>query len=57
MPFTKVSIMSMTEDHARAISLWKYEGVYAFYDHSEGNVSGYMDGTHFACVDGDAGGT
>ena len=48
---TKLSIIAMTNEIAKAISLWKYEGAYSFYDHNENNVSGYMDGAHFACMD------
>jgi RimJ/RimL family protein N-acetyltransferase len=44
----------MTEEHARAISLWKYDGVYSFYDHNAEHISGFMDGTHYVCLN-DAG--
>ena len=47
----KLNVIPMTEEYAKAISLWKYDGEYSFYDHSENNIDGYMDGTHFACED------
>ena len=50
MHHDKAKIVAMTTEHARAISLWKYDGIYSFYDHSESNVEGYMDGTHFVCT-------
>ena len=50
MAFDKIDISTMTTEHARLISCWKYNGVYSFYDHNENNVEGYMDGTHFACM-------
>lgn len=46
----KTNIIPMTEEHARAISTWKYEGIYSFYDHNGDAIDGYMDGTHFACI-------
>lgn len=46
-----MTIVPMTEDDARMISDWKYEGDYSFYNHSQENRDGLMDGTHFACLD------
>jgi len=43
----------MTEDYASNISRWKYDDIYSFYDHDENDTSGYMDGTHFACLNAD----
>jgi len=43
-------IMEMTVEYAEAITQWKYDGEYSFYDNRDGNVSGYMDGTYFVCV-------
>ena len=53
MNYKKIKFAAMTEEYARLISCWKYEGEYAFYDHSEGDITGYMDGTHYACIDAD----
>jgi len=47
----EMNIAVMTKKYAHSISLWKYDGIYSFYNHNEENVSGYMDGTHFACTD------
>ena len=46
-----MNMIPMTEEYARSIALWKYEGIYSFYSHNEENIEGYMDGTHFACTD------
>ena len=51
----KSRIVEMTEEYAKDISKWKYEGAYSFYDHNEGNAEGYRDGAHFACMDPVAG--
>ena len=40
MPYDKTAIIAMTEEYAREISKWKYDGIYSFYDHSEANVIG-----------------
>ena len=45
-----MNILAMTPEYARLLSLWKYEGIYSFYDHNEKNIKGYMDGTHYACT-------
>jgi RimJ/RimL family protein N-acetyltransferase len=45
------SILPMTPDHARAISLWIYDGIYSLYDHSADHIDGFLDGTHYACTD------
>jgi len=45
-----ISIIEMTKEYAQQISSWKYDGIYSFYDHNDSNINGYMDGTHFACV-------
>ena len=50
MAYETPRVVPMTTEYARAISLWKYDGEYSFYDHHEGNVEGYMDGTHYACL-------
>lgn len=50
MNFQNASIVPMTKDYARLISLWRYDDIYSFYDHEEKNIDGYMDGTHFACT-------
>ncbi|MCL2362617.1 MAG: GNAT family N-acetyltransferase [Defluviitaleaceae bacterium] len=47
------NIVPMTKEYARLISLWKYEGKYSFYNQSEGNIEGYMDGTHFSYTNED----
>ena len=44
------SIIPMTDELARIISIWKYDGIYSFYDHSAENHNSFMDGTHFACI-------
>jgi len=41
----------MTTEYAQQISRWKYVGIYSLYNHDEGNIAGYMDDAHFACVD------
>ena len=48
-----VNIVKMTEEYAQQISRWKYDGIYSFYDHDGGDITGYMDGTHFACTNMD----
>jgi len=48
-----INIVEMTEEYAKKISRWKYKGIYSFYDHNDSNIAGYMDGTHFACVNVD----
>ena len=53
MLFDKMNILAMTPEYARLLSLWKYEGIYSFYDHNEKNIEGYMDGTHYACTNED----
>jgi len=40
----------MTPDHARAVSLWKYGGEYAFYDNSEEDAREFMNGTFYSCL-------
>ena len=45
-----MKIIPMTEEYGHAIALWKYEGIYSFYNHDEENINEYMDGTHFACT-------
>ena len=50
MTYDKVTITAMTREYAHIISLWKYDGIYSFYDHSEENVNKYMDGTYFVCT-------
>ncbi len=53
MTFDKTIITAMTKEYARTIFRWKYDDIYSFYDHKEGNINGYMDGTHFACTNAD----
>ena len=48
-----MTITYMTEEYARAISLWIYDDKYSFYDHNESIIAEYMDGTHFACINAD----
>ena len=40
----------MTETHARALSEWKFDGIYSFYDHNSEDVEEYMDGMYYACI-------
>jgi RimJ/RimL family protein N-acetyltransferase len=44
-------ITPMAPEHARLISRWEYGGDYSFYNHSEDHIAGFLDGTHYACVD------
>ena len=53
MSHKPLTITPMTEHHAHQISHWKYEGEYSLYDHNEGDITGYMDGTHYACTNTD----
>ena len=53
MSYDKVNIAVMTEEHARLISCWKYDGIYSFYDHNEEDIISFMDGTHYACTNAD----
>ena len=50
MQTKKLIIIPMTNTYAQSISLWKYEGEYAFYNQSEENAEELMDGTHYACT-------
>jgi len=43
-------IIEMTMEYAEAISLWKYDGIYSFYDQDENDAVGFMDGTHFVYI-------
>jgi len=45
-----INIVKMTKEYAQQISHWKYDGPYAFYNHSDSNIEGFMDDTHFACT-------
>lgn len=49
-----LKILPMTPEFADMISRWKYDGIYSFYDHSEQGAEGFMDGAHFACLDGES---
>ena len=53
MHHDKAKIVAMTTEHARAISLWKYDGIYSVYDHSSDDIDGFMDGAHFVYIDAD----
>jgi RimJ/RimL family protein N-acetyltransferase len=46
----ELNITPMTQGYARAISLWTYDGLYSFYNHSAEPIDGFMDGTHYACT-------
>jgi len=48
-----MTILRMTETYAHAISRWKYDDIYSFYDQDESHIAGLMDGTHFVCIDED----
>ena len=49
----KVNVVKMTDEYARMISQWKYDGIYSFYDYDENLGGDFMDGTHFACINTD----
>ena len=53
MHHDKATMTAMTIEYARAISLWKYDGIYSVYDHSGDNLDDFMDGAHFVCIDTD----
>ena len=50
MNVDKAKVVSMTPEYAAMIAQWKYDGVYAFYDHKEEDVGELLDGRHFACI-------
>ena len=43
----------MKTEYAEDISTWKYDDIYSFYNHNESNITEYMDGTYYACLDND----
>ena len=45
-----LKIIEMAPKYASLISTWKYEGIYSFYDENADNITGYMDGTHYVCI-------
>ena len=51
--YDKLDVLPMTEEYSRLISSWKYDDEHSFYDHDEGNIEGYLDSTHFACISAD----
>ena len=50
MTHDKLTVTPMTVEYARQISHWKYDSEYSLYNHVEGDITGYMDGTHYACT-------
>ena len=50
MDHEKLNFTAMTEEYARQICCWTYDGEYSLYDHNEADIAGYMDGTHYACT-------
>ena len=48
-----MKIINMKIEYAQEISNWKYDDLYSFYDHNENNISEYMDGSYYACIDSD----
>jgi len=47
------NIIPMTENYAKQISNWKYDGEYSFYDQKEEYIEEYLDGSHHACINED----
>jgi len=45
-----LNVTLMIEIYAKAISVWKYENEYAFYNNDEGDIEEFMDGTYYACT-------
>lgn len=51
MDLEKVALVPMEEQYAKEIAKWQYEGIYAFYTRKSDDISGWMDGSHYACID------